>query len=602
MTRASISQNDTVEGHRITLHGRRWACGQPFIISVLLFGASIVVYRSIGTFPDRDPTGPTVFAWLLAGLAFGATLVGIRALRNRVSFLIVGRRIEIEERGLMTKRRVFDVPENLDSYPLVLTEWVSDHSSKRENATKEVLSLYLVDDEARLTLLLSKKEKQMELFPVANTLSDLLALGPPMSLAVGGSQSLEAVVRSAHLKRLQEMRDQGLEKMRDAVREMEASRDELVRGIENMEDAVRETLSSPDRLAAKVDSGKNLVSYVDRLEEMDREIDAANAEVQNAELQACAQDFDRYEFTRCAPGDLVEFQRLKCDPLFSILQILTLPGTAGMGIMIFFLTPFVVPLTGAVIAFLTDMLLTGVVRLQTRYAIADIFKFDVQLVLWMPVLFAFNLLWTWLKVDASFSPFRVRIDGSGKKVTINKHRSEPANIPFSSIRSVTSSVVHSAKDSSQERWKKFVMLSLESDTGTVPLLDREYKADAMDDDDGALNCVEPLASEIARMLGVPLNRDTSRTSQVDAIGYPYAKPFLHCHRIWRLAGTRVKRIAVGLFAATFILLAILFANRFQANRAEAERDYLKKQAGSYSALLRKLRFSDQQQRKDGLHC
>ena len=149
---------------------------------------------------------------------------------------------------------------------------------------------------------------------------------------------------------------------------------------------------------------------------------------------------------------------------------------------------------------------------------------------------------------------------------------------FSSVRSLSASVVRSAKVSSKAIWRKFVVLALEYDGGTTPILDRAYETKWIDDDEGALNSVEPLASQIAKALGVPLVLDTKRKkSWVDPIGYPYTVPLLHCRRIWRLAIDRVRRVAVWLTLATLILLLIVFVVRFQANRGEAERDFRKQQ-------------------------
>ena len=286
--------------------------------------------------PDHDPTGPTVFMWMLVGFAVGVALLGVQALRSRTSFLIRDRDVLVEVRGLTTRRTVWDLRSSFGSYLFIATRNVSDGAGKGKSSgsiTKTVGALYASDETAQRRLLIDERDDLSGIRSVAAAVSDALSLGPTELVHVNSGENLEAVHRSAHLRRLREERDRGIEDMKVAVAEMEASREELASAVASTQDSN---------------------SYAEQLETIDRTIERASTEIQDAELQSCAQDFDKYEFKSCRPGDLVKFQRMECDPSFSLRQIVALPGTIGASILIFFLTPMILPLTGEAVASLTD--------------------------------------------------------------------------------------------------------------------------------------------------------------------------------------------------------------------------------------------------------
>ena len=466
-----------------------------------------------------NPEGAAYFSWFLVALASGILLLGIQQIRKRVTVLIQGQSVVAEQVGLFKRCSVWE-RERGESYYLLLAFREYKSRNKGRTSITRLTDLEIVNSDGKRHPLVRGFDEWRELRQLAALVAEALKLPSPIIIDLNAAGDEDTAYLQAHSRHLESERNRSLDEMKESVEQMKSARDQ----VQSYQDADDDLEDLKKRAVAEMDHG----------------IANAEVEIRQAEFDISLDNFNKCEFVDCRPGDTVEYHSLDNSPSFTLGRILALPATTGMAILIFMVTPMVVPLTGQFLVSLLELFPFGVTRMQLHFALADLFQLDLRVFLWVPFLIALYILWTWLNVDASLAPFRARFDWSLRKLSVAT-RGATRIIQFSQVRALSIAIVHRKKRKKNGRTEKtrhYGLLFAELAGEKIALLELTRDAKFADDYEGTMDCFEPLASRLAESLNVSLHRLGWRKEKRNGVGFPYSYRVSHSWTIYRLAGTR----------------------------------------------------------------
>lgn len=250
----------------------------------------------------------------------------------------------------------------------------------------------------------------------------------------------------------------------------------------------------------------------------------------------------------------------------SFREIALRPATLGAIVLLFVLTPFVIPLCGTLLVALIDWFPISPLTTQARRTAVGMFGFGISMFASTPIFAAFYVAWVWLKVDASFSPFRVQFDWQSQQLAVDTDRGEKEVVSFSEIESLSAFTAHSEKVGNG--WMHYVMLTVEHRNRHTPILDEVVRsADPLDTDARqieAANSLDPYASRLADSLNVPIHRVSHRFRTDDPTGCPYRIRLRHLPRLWHLATPRGRRFVLLTVSIALVCFCVFACSQLAA--------------------------------------
>lgn len=517
--------------------GPNWLALLPTFILAGVFATGVYfVLRAAQVSTTGDATGEYVFAGLLSAGAIGALAMAVVRCRRRITLAIRNTELSCKIRGLTTK--AVNWQRGASEYLIVATH--ETHSSTdKGNRVRRTYSLFAADDESgRRELVCSSDERTVK--TLAEELAREMGNVSIETTKFSDADREQEVLDRLHVDRLKRERDQALNEMRSAANELEEQATQI------RSEALKDKKSSGEELR-QVDLAKQVAQ-------------SAASEVQLAEFEARAQDFAQYEFTSVLPGQIVEFARLTRPAEVTFRAILFRSSTMGVAVLLLIVAPVLMALFGTLLVAVVDLLPSSDTESRTRQAVVDMFAFGLGSFLWIPVFLAIYTAWTFLKVDAAFSQYRVRIDWQQQEVAIEKADGSTRTIPFHSIQALSTSVAKSWR-SKESSYKHAVQLSVKTNQGSsVPLID-DILMSSEASPTNAAEYLEPVASQLAEAMGVPLHRNGPSQS-FDSGGFPFRPSVFRCSRIWHLASSRARLTMLTTMCAAITFSILLFCFRY----------------------------------------
>ncbi|MEM7557890.1 MAG: hypothetical protein AAF394_02080 [Planctomycetota bacterium] len=513
--------------------GPNWFALLPTIILACVLGAGVFyALRAANANTTGDPIGEYVFAGLLGAGALGALAMTVARTRRRITVVVRNAELLAETRSLFTRSTSW--PRTPDDYFILATRETHWSTDKGDRVSR-TYSLYVAGDAVtRREMISSRDEKTVK--ALANTLATELGGLCIESVQYTDSDREQEVLDRLQVEHLKQDRDKALGEMKSAANQLEEQAEEI---------------RAHTRADAKLSEDKQ--KEIDLVSEV---ASTAQREVQQAEFEARAQDIAQYEFQIALPGRIVEFARLSVPADYGLGTILFRASTMGVAILLLVAAPVLMAIVGMLLVAIVDLLPASDLAARVRQAFVDMFAFGLGSFLWPPVLLAIYTAWTWLKVDASFSPFRVQIDWSKEELMVETGR-ETQCMLFHHVKRLSTSVVHT-QQLKESAWKHAVRLWVESEKGEpIPLLD-DFQTTTGSNPSTAANLLEPIASELAESMGVPLHQGKNVSQRYDSGGFPFRPSVFEFGRIWRLASSSARvSLLLSIFGALLCCVVLL---------------------------------------------